>query len=157
MTTATCAPATLEWGLEPPADSSESVARVSVRGTAPWVDPVVRRLRELVSLPVNWDPRGSRPMNADDLRDALDFLPRVMKDDTSVPWIGLLASGGLQLTWHSGDVEVEAIFDRARGEREILVSVGDNEWDAPVDHGHALFLTVRDRLTTDAVERDVIV
>jgi len=85
-------------------------------------------------------------MNLDDVIDALRFLGRVMHDDTPAPWIGRLNTGGLQLTWRSGDVEVEAVFDRAREEREVLVVVGENEWEAPADQADSLFATVVERL-----------
>ncbi len=86
-------------------------------------------------------------MNVDDIIEALNFLSRVMREDTRVPWIGRLSSGGIQLTWRAGDVEVEAVFDRARDERVLMVSVGENEWDAPVSDAESMFATVVDRLS----------
>jgi hypothetical protein len=117
----------------------------------PWLSPVAARLTELDALPTV-DPYGSRPMNFDDLVDALTFMSNVMQDETVAPWIGRLASGGLQLTWNVGDVEVEAVFDRARGDHVIMVTVGHSEWDASVDGGESLFATVVDRLSESHLE-----
>ena len=117
-----------------------------------WLTPVAMRIAELAALPTV-DPRGSRELNLYDVVDALKFIVRVMRDDTVPPWIGRLASGGIQLTWQAGDVEVEAVFDRARGDREILVSVGENEWDAPADEADSLFATVIDRLSASHFEQ----
>jgi len=86
-------------------------------------------------------------MNPEDIIDALTFLSHVMRDDTILPWVGRLSSGGIQMTWRSGDVEAEAVFDSARDERELIVSVGENEWDAPAGEAESLFATVVDRLS----------
>ena len=143
----------LKWGLDYPVQPprAEGIAiRLSGYSLPPWAGPVVSRIGELAALPP--DPRGSRPLSRDDVVDALDFLARVMRNDTASPWIGRLNSGGVQLTWRSGDVEVEAVFDRARNERDVIVAVGENEWEAPADHGESLFATVVDRLAYAQVE-----
>jgi hypothetical protein len=116
-----------------------------------WTRDVIRRLTELASLP-GVDPRGSDPMNVEDLIDALTFVRTVMQTTTVSPWIGLLNTGGLQLNWRNNDVEVEAVFDRARDDRVVYVSVGDREWEAPISDGHSLFATVVDRLAASDVE-----
>ncbi len=69
------------------------------------------------------------------------------------PWIGRLASGGLQLTWHMGDVEVEAVFDQAREDRVIMLTVGHREWEEPISQGESLFATVVDRLSQTHLEQ----
>ena len=139
----------LNWALDYPAQQLQQGATpsISLRGTLPsWTGDVVNRIVELAALPTV-NPGGSSPMGIDDVVDVLNFLSRVMDDETMPPWIGRLSSGGVQLTWRSGDVEVEAVFDRARNEREVVVVVGANEWDAPADQADSLFATVRDRLS----------
>ncbi len=121
---------------------------IRVKGTVPqWWIEVAPRLHALLQLQQDWDPRGSRAISRDDLGDALQFLNRVMRRDTPAPWIGPLASGGVELAWRGGNVEMEAIFDRARGERELLVSVGKNESEAAIDHAESLFAEVVERLS----------
>jgi hypothetical protein len=121
--------------------------RLGTRRIPTWWQSVAPRLAELAAVPA-YDPRGVRPINVDDLLEALNFLARVARDDTIPPWIGLLSSGGLQMTWQQGDVEVEAIFDRGRDERIVLVTVGENEWEAPTQEADSLFGTVVDRLSS---------
>lgn len=117
-----------------------------------WVGPFVDRLNELQDM-ARADPRGAQPLSVDDVRDAIWFLLNVMQSDTVRPWIGLLASGGLQVNWRRGDVEVEAVFDRARDDRMVYVTVGEQEWEALVDEGYSLFSTVVERLSTADLER----
>lgn len=135
----------LDYLARPEAEGPRS--SISLRGekVPPWAVPVISRMEELAALPVV-APGGSSPMVLEDVMDALRFLTRVMQDDTVIPWIGRLSSGGLQLTWQCGDVEVEAVFDRTRGERDVIVAVGGTEWEAPADQADSLFATVADRL-----------
>jgi hypothetical protein len=146
----------LRWGVTYPVQqlsSAESRLAISLGGTLPpWLEQVTTRIMQLAVLPTV-DPRGSRPFNVADVADALVFMSRVMRDDTRVPWIGRLASGGVQLTWHADDVEVEAVFDRARDDRELMVTVGENEWDAPIGRGETLFASVVDRLSDAQLEQ----
>lgn len=151
----------LKWGLSYPVHPEgrwSPTAAVRLRGKTDlpaWADPVVSRLEALAALPTV-DPRGSRPMNVDDLMDALRFLIRVMRTDTAVPWIGRLNTGGLQVTWRGEGVEVEAVFDRARDERCVMVVVGENEWDASPEAADSLFASVVDRLTRSGFEHTAI-
>jgi hypothetical protein len=144
----------LRWAFDYPMEQPERVAIPAIRlggRVPPWAHIVVDRIVELARLP-RVDARNSRSMNVEDVIDALDFLKHTMRDDTLAPWIGRLNSGGVQLTWRSGDVEVEAVFDRARDEQELIVAVGDNEWDAPITQADSLFASVVDRLTPSHVE-----
>jgi hypothetical protein len=137
----------LNWGMAYPGVRSESPGEIQIRGKLPpWWAAVEPRIRDLLSLRPNWDPRGAGTLSHEDLIDAVRFLARVMRDDTAAPWIGPLASGGVELAWRSGEVEVEAVFDRAREERQLLVSVGGVEWEALIDDAESLFATVVERL-----------
>lgn len=95
----------------------------------PWVAAVSRRLIELSKRQANWDPRGSRPLNISDTKDALMFLASVMSVDSPVPGITLLLSGGLELHWSVGDTDLEVIFDSAEGERVALLDHGDEDYE----------------------------
>lgn len=146
--------ASLKWGSVYPHSLPELWRQphrwIRVRGDLPpWWTEVAPRLYALLRLQDDWDPRGSRPISPEDLSDALQFLIRVMRRETVAPWIGPLASGGVELVWRLGNIEVEAIFDRARDERELLLSVGENESEVPIDQAEALFAEVVDRLAVD--------
>ena len=130
------------------ADVAPERHRVRVSGRSPqWVEAVARRLSELLQLGPDWDPRGADPISREDLRDAIMFMVKTMRDDTRAPWIGPLASGGVELVWRGDNVEVEAVFDRSRNEQGLLVSAGEHETEAPIDEAESLFATVVDRLS----------
>jgi hypothetical protein len=141
---------TLDWALadEPRSHAQRAIALRRKRDSLvpSWANAVVHRIKELADLDTV-NAEIERPLNIDDVKDALEFLARVMGEDTCPPWIGRLSSGGVEMAWKHGDVEVEAVFDRLRGERELLVSVGDRDWDAPADKGDSLFASVADRLS----------
>lgn len=121
---------------------------IHVTGPIPgWWTDLAPRVLQLMHLRPDWDPRGSTAVSRNNLQDAVTFLVRVMRPDTPAPWVGPLANGGVELAWHVGNVEVEAIFDRARGECELLVTVGENESEAPIEHAESLFAEVADRLS----------
>jgi hypothetical protein len=140
----------LDWALgdDPRRHAARSIAVAGRGGGAPpaWADAVVARVRELARLETV-NPAVARPLNEEDVIDALRFMERVMREDTCPPWIGRLSSGGVELAWRHDDVEVEAIFDRLRGDYALIVEVGDREWDAPADQADSLFASVVDRLS----------
>ena len=76
-----------------------------------WVVPVVRRVRELESLPRNWDSYGGRPLQRRHRDAALRFLGLVLTDDLLAPEIVPLADGGVQLEWRLSDAEIDFISD----------------------------------------------
>jgi hypothetical protein len=118
------------------------------RREATWVDPVIASLSALAQLPENWDGRGSRAINYDDVVDAVEYLQRVMRDDTRAPSIGPLNSGGLELSWLVDGLEVEAVFDRQRNDRMLLVTAGANESEEPIESSELLFAGIVDRLAS---------
>lgn len=123
---------TLPWRTMPPVESQTTV--LSTRWSAPpWFATIKARLEELSLLPENWDGRGSRRVSGLDADDVLNFLWRAMEIDFPAPWIGPLSSGGLQVSWGAGDLEVEGIFDRSRGERVLLASDGGIDREVPID------------------------
>ena len=148
---------TLRWLLadEPRSRTDRAIALIGRGDGLPeWLNPVVERIETLAELDTI-NPEVERPLNVEDVLDALEFLDRVMAEDTSVPWIGRLSSGGVELAWRHANVEVEAVFDRLRGEGELIVAVGDNEWDAPIAQGDSLFASVVDRLSNSYIEHTV--
>lgn len=147
----------LRWGLPSPLRREEEplAVHLDVAGDNLWLASVIGRLRELAALP-GVDPRGSRPMDAEDLVEALSFMKRAMRPDTVAPWIGLLNTGGLQVNWRKGDVEIEAIFDRARDEHVVYVTVADREWEEPIPEAYSLFNSVVDRLSSSDLEQQIL-
>ncbi|MBI5103867.1 MAG: hypothetical protein HZB46_02550 [Solirubrobacterales bacterium] len=147
--------ASVRWSLPDRFQLRHAGLTVTSPDLPAWVRPFVERLNQLI-VGASADPRGHQPLNLDDLRDAVDFLLRVMQPDTVQPWVGLLASGGLQINWRQGDVEVEAIFDRARDEQVVYLTVGENEWEEPLHSAYSLFGLVADRLSTTGREQPAV-
>lgn len=92
-----------------------------------WARAVIARFSELHQREANWDRRGARALNLDDANDALNFLARAMAEDSPLPGILALPSGGVELHWQAGDVDLEVIFDSSEGERIALLDVGVDE------------------------------
>lgn len=120
----------------------------SRRALPGWWSAVVDEIERLSLLPDNWDQRGAVRVNPHDILDALTFLDRVMADDTSTPRFAPLNSGGVELLWRGEDLEVEAVFDCRRDDRSLLVEVGEQEWETEIDAADSLFLSIRDRLSS---------
>jgi len=74
----------------------------------------------------------------------------VMRDDMVTPWISPLTNGGVQLSWTSGDLEIEAVFDHARSDWELMVSDGSHDHEVPIGGEAVMFFrtTLADRLTS---------
>lgn len=127
-------------------------ARCDVEIVAPsnptWLENAVKKINQLAALP-HVDPYGSEPLSIEDVEDALGFLAAVMGDETIQPWIGRLASGGVQLTWEKGDIEIEAVFDRARDEHVVLFTDGEREWEAKAGEAPRDFAALAPRLSSD--------
>lgn len=94
---------------------------------AAWVEPVVKRLNELARLGKDWDPRGSEPVTYEDAKAVADFLNACMAYDSPAPVITPLPSGGLELSWEVGGIELEVVFDSANNERSAILDVNGEE------------------------------
>jgi hypothetical protein len=116
------------------------------RAMPSWWPTVFADVERLSRLPQNWDGNGAAQVDPYDVGDALLFLERMMGPQTKVPRFAPLTSGGVELLWRADNVEVEAVFDRNRGERVLLVEAGEHDWELPLDEADSLFLSVRDRL-----------
>lgn len=142
------------WSPYPSIVDRPEPRKIEVRRVgAQWLGAVVDALEALARLPDDWDHRGSRAVNFDDVHEALVFLQHIMRDDTMAPSITPLSSGGIELSWHVTGLDVEAVFDRRRGERVLAVMAGHNETEEPIESAHKLFSDVVDRLAVAAPTR----
>lgn len=78
-----------------------------------WLPPTRRAIERLTRLPADWDSYGARCTQANAVKAALDVLGRTMQRHSPVPAVVPTVTGGLQLEWHTGgiDLEVEATPD----------------------------------------------
>lgn len=142
----------LDWSAGRSVPLSKRGPAIRVAGEAPsWLPAFVTRISDLSTLPVV-GPCESQPLNIEDVLDALEFMSRVLRNDTVTPWVGRLNTGGIEATWRCGDVAVEAVFDRARNEQEVFVTVGESEWEASGAEADSLMTSVIDRLSRSHLE-----
>ena len=86
-----------------------------------WVNPVINQIRELVVLRPNWDSYGAIPIWS--IQEALRVLATVMDDETEIPWIVPLPSGGVQLEWERPPGGIEIVIDLSGSS----ASIGETE------------------------------
>jgi hypothetical protein len=76
-----------------------------------WIEPILRRIFELETLPRGWDSYGAVPVSRQHSEAALDFLGLVMTDDLDLPDVVPLADGGVQLEWRRSGLDIDYISD----------------------------------------------
>jgi len=92
-----------------------------------WLRPVIERLKDIIVLPADWDSYGAHPARRENVEGALHALATVMSEESEIPWIVPLPSGGIQLEWHGDDSDIEIALDGAAS------SIGIDEEEIP--HG----------------------
>jgi hypothetical protein len=106
---------------------------VQAPATPEWIEPFVARINQLIAEDA-LGPWEKTKVSIEDLRDAFDFLSRVMGEGVPQPWIGLLSGGGLQIEWELEDGrELLAVFDRAQDEALFVVAGGGSETEVAPD------------------------
>ncbi len=97
--------------------------------TTRWARPVVERLEELTRLPRNWDSYGGVAVTSASASEALWFLARLLEPGSIAPWVVPLSDGGVQLEWHTGNLDVEVVFSPEQGDEVSIVdSANGMEW-----------------------------
>lgn len=125
-------PVTTNWTYAYPITAPRFVApvvRVVTDKKPEWADPFLQKVTAVLSARQS-SPWATDEVNIADLVDALRFMKQVMQDEVPLPWVGVLDSGGVQLTWRFNHTEIEAIFDSARSERAVIFEQGDIEWES---------------------------
>jgi hypothetical protein len=72
-----------------------------------WLKPVVQRLTEICALPVGWDGYRGRPTRFDIASFTFSMLQNICAPDSPAPSLVPLSSGGLQVEWHTDQIEIE--------------------------------------------------
>lgn len=81
---------------------------LEVEGELPlWLVPSVRSLCELLWLEPNWDSFGALPVERRAVEQALAILFGTMQKTTPPPIAVPTSSGGIQLEWHLGGIDLE--------------------------------------------------
>lgn len=135
--------------LQSTANVSSILGNIRVREEGPqtnaqWSDVVVlidgfslgqsltvRKLRELLSLPHDWDSYGSRPPTFVAVNRALQVVLEITLDVFLLPRIFPVPGGGVQLEWRSGRRELEIEIDDCGSVEYLKVEQG-----TPVEEGN---------------------
>lgn len=107
---------------------------------SPWIAEVATRFAELLTLPRDWDGHGGVPTAPENVEAAGRFLAIVMAPSTPAPTIVPTSSGGLQLEWHRGGVDVELLLGDEDPAFLFVAEVDSgHEWEGPPVEGFAEF------------------
>lgn len=72
-----------------------------------WQRQAIKRLKEVLSLPENWDSYGSPPPTLDAANTAMGILTGIDLDYFVAPRVVPISGGGLQLEWRLGTRALE--------------------------------------------------
>jgi hypothetical protein len=94
--------------------------------TPAWQSAVEERFAKLTRYEAGWDGYNASVPRASVIIFARDILMSVMKASTPAPAIVPLSSGGLQLEWHVGGLDVELTIYRPY-EAELSAEFSDGQ------------------------------
>jgi len=80
--------------------------------TVAWQAGALAKLIALSNMRENWDGYGAQQLRRDTAFFALDVLHGVMSPRTPIPQIVPSASGGVQLEWHTRDIDLEITISK---------------------------------------------
>lgn len=80
------------------------------RNPPAWAEPMMKSAARLLALPSNWDSYGASRINPQCIRAALELARRFFCDETPPPSVVPTCSGGVQLEWHKGGIDLEIEF-----------------------------------------------
>ena len=82
-----------------------------------WLVPVLRSMEERWGREPGWDSYSAEPTSLRHAQRLLEFLVKVMGDDSTPPTITPLPDSGLQAEWHQGDEDLEIVVPSDEPER----------------------------------------
>ena len=85
-----------EWG------SSNELRKSALGKTA-----VTGRIDYLYTLPENWDGYGASRIHLEYGEAMINYLDKVMSDNTPIPQIVPFSDGGVQAEWHVNGIDLE--------------------------------------------------
>lgn len=118
--------------------------------SAPWVKPVLMALDELGDLDSGWDGEGAPTIANETVRSALIFLAGSMQTTTAVPSVVPTPSGGVQLEWHRGGLDIEIEFE-PQDQRRLSIRgrpESHDDWSGALNDAGDRFHRLLSRLDT---------
>jgi len=77
-----------------------------------WFDALAQGFVDLLTLPPDWDSYGAGPIDPVLVNTGMNFINGLLGPASPAPRVVPLSSGGLQMDWHRGSVDLEVVFDR---------------------------------------------
>jgi hypothetical protein len=74
---------------------------------APWVEPTLKKLGQLLTLPFNWNSYGAKAIDLARVVAAWQLLTAIMREETPPPAVVPTSRGGIQLEWHTRGIDLE--------------------------------------------------
>lgn len=105
--------------------------KISRLPAEPWVEPIVSRLNDFLSLPPNWDSYGAEPVSMVAAQATISLLETIMSPTTPIPYVVPTSNGSIQLEWHEIDVDLivehvasgwSVFFQDSSGGREMVTT-----------------------------------
>jgi hypothetical protein len=75
-----------------------------------WIVPTILHIVNLCALRPDWDSYGARRIDPSYAAAAISFLINVMSSQTPLPTAVPTNRGGIQLEWHTNDIDLEIEF-----------------------------------------------
>lgn len=96
----------------PPSEDSGTIKAipevVGVEQKQPeWLNPTVKAMHDLLSLPEDWDSYGAGPVDPQCITLAIGLLLEIMQTGTPIPLVIPTVKGGFQLEWHTNGIDLE--------------------------------------------------
>jgi hypothetical protein len=118
-------------------DSLLGGARLTNALRSLWLEPVIEAIRDLAELKPGWNDEGAPAIDARSVSQALQFLAAEVSPWTAAPSVVPTPTGGVQLEWHRGGLDVEIEFN-ANEEPRLSLGERDNvasRWHGPLSRG----------------------
>jgi hypothetical protein len=124
------------WEQDRPSPAARAERTSKTVEMPPWFPPVIDRIKELSSLPPNWDEHGASAIEAEHLAKALVFLAEVMRPKTPTPALVPIGNGGVQVEWHRAGLDVEVPFSKDdQPDLYCYDMESGEEWEGPATIG----------------------
>ena len=115
-------PAVVNVAVEPPAPALRKVIirkhgpalRVEIYATGPMSRPFLKSVEgvvDLLGLPPGWNSYSAKPIAARNAIRAIQVLAGLMNPDTPPPAVVPRVQGGIQLEWHTREIDIEVYID----------------------------------------------
>lgn len=88
---------------------------LELQGQPPgWIEPTLKALGQLLTLPPNWDSYDARPVDLANVWAAWQLLAATLRDDSPPPAVVPTNDGGVQVEWHTQGIDLEIIVATPR-------------------------------------------